>query len=269
MLDWLQAMHTKHRAYLSGTTVVVIRTPGEMVIGADSIVVAKTEFGSYGETMCKIIPVGNLVFFAAAGLIGDSDGVFNAYQIALECGNVSRRTLDTVNSFESAVKPPLIAALEDIRQKAIGPVINNTRALETVFISLENDVLSYHLSNFILTLDEANLISLDLKRVNCPPDCKDGVGLSTLGLTTHIAEYFPRNHSRADLPTVDKAELVRQLIQLEIDNAADGEVGGTIVILRLTQGGAQWIRNEGVSPDLIAKGKRHKTAKTRVRPRRR
>lgn len=262
-------MHTKRRAYLSGTTVVVIRTPGEIVIGADSILVGKTEEGSFGATMCKIKPVGGFIFFAASGLVGDSDGVYDAYQIALECSNANRSTRDTVNCFEGAVKPPLKAALEDIRQKAIGPVADNMRALETVFVSLENGVLSYHVRHFIVRLDQANLISLDPHRINCPTDCKDGVGLNYLGLTTHIAEYFPRNNRHADLLNLDKAELVGQLIQLEIDNATDGEVGGPIVILRLTQSGAQWIRNEGVCPDLIDKPKRHKTTNKRVRPRRR
>jgi hypothetical protein len=248
---------------------VVIRTPGEIVIGADSIVVGKTEEGSFGATMCKIIPIGNLLFFAASGFIGDSDGLYNAYQIALDCAHANHTSFDTVTSFESAVKPPLIAALEDTRQKGIGPVTDYMRALETVFICLENGVLSFCVRHFIVRLDQADLISLDPKRIDCPPDCKNGVGLITLGQTSHIAEYFSRHYSNADLPNLHKAELARQLIQLEIDNATDGEVGGPIVILRLTQSGAQWIRNEGVCPDLMVKHKQHKTTNKRVRPRRR
>jgi len=59
------------QTYLYGTTVVVIRTPHEILVGADSKMIAIGDKPSDAGLTCKIAQVDNL-FFAHARLIKDS-----------------------------------------------------------------------------------------------------------------------------------------------------------------------------------------------------
>jgi hypothetical protein len=142
--------------------------------------------------------------------------------------------------------------------------------LETVFVGLENDVLSYHSRLFLVNLNSTGEISLKIKRINCPFDCPNGMGLSAIGHVRYISKYLAQHGSEINIATADKIALVRSLIQGAIDNAIDGEiVGGPIVILRLTKDGAEWIQNDSVCPDIIRKPQKEKTKTSKTKNRRR
>ena len=264
--------HWKRKAYITGTTVVIIRTPAEIVMAADSAVQETGEDGTsdVGVT-CKIAQIGENVFFAAAGWVGDTSGAFLAPLVAIQCCSTNHRFLDAVKAFENAAKSPLSDAFEDIRQRKIGPVLDGMTALETVFAGFENGVLKYSVSHFSVKLDNAGFISITAERAtNCPSAHAPNENLSAIGKNTHIRSYLASHRREINLPTADKAELVRRLIQLEIDNDPNGYVREPIVILRLTQKGPEWVRNEGVCRDFITKSRRNsKPQKKRPKPRRR
>jgi hypothetical protein len=251
-ISFLRATQPSRRAYVTGTTIVVVRTPSEAVIGADSKFVAKKEDQAYDGTVCKIIQVEQLVFFSAAGLIGATDDTYNVWKTAIDSCQRNRITSDILDDFEKAVQPPLVGALNDVSEKGITPVLDSMTALETVFVSLENDIPQYHVTHFQVRVSDEKGISLIPKRLSCPSSCPDGIGLSALGRRSNITAYLGEHGHAIKLPSVNKAELVNQLIQLEIEHATEGQVDGPIVILRLSRNGPEWLQNGNVCPDFLS-----------------
>jgi 20S proteasome alpha/beta subunit len=113
----------KPKAYITGTSVVVMRSPSEIVIGADSLFFATKRDDSYEGTTCKIAQIGESLFFSASGLIGDSYGDFSVHRLAVEACQENRIIADKIRCFESNVQSPIVKALEDIREKQIHPVL--------------------------------------------------------------------------------------------------------------------------------------------------
>jgi hypothetical protein len=56
----------------AATTIVVIRTPSEVVIAADSLATIRADAGSSStESVCKIYQLNSKLFFAVSGLVND------------------------------------------------------------------------------------------------------------------------------------------------------------------------------------------------------
>jgi 20S proteasome alpha/beta subunit len=105
--------HSQTPTLMTGSTVVAVRTPSEIYVGADSRLVA------YGDDIkrstCKIRQVGNL-FFAYTGLIGDSAGRFNVAETVTKARKDSDGISATVQVFEQMIVGPLTTTIEQVKR---------------------------------------------------------------------------------------------------------------------------------------------------------
>ena len=97
-------------------TVVAIRTPLGIHVGADSKVMALRGNPSVGFA-CKIRQFQNL-FFAYAGLSGDVASGFSVPEIAIMAHSNSSRISDTVRNFEQLITGPLDVNIGAAQERA-------------------------------------------------------------------------------------------------------------------------------------------------------
>jgi Proteasome subunit len=101
-----------------GTTIVVIRTPQEVVIAADSFGTIQGDgLSPSTESVCKIYQVNRELFFAVSGLVRDPQSGFSIPKVvgsaAAEGGSVS----DILARTESAVIAAVLRELPEVKKR--------------------------------------------------------------------------------------------------------------------------------------------------------
>ena len=101
----------------SGSTVAFIRTPTEIVVGADSVALAVQD-ASMVLSFCKITQIGDM-FIAMVGLGPDSNGESIVISTAREARSRGGKILDAANTFTETIITPLPKSLNKL-----GPTIH-------------------------------------------------------------------------------------------------------------------------------------------------
>ncbi len=244
------ALSTPARA----TTIVVLRTPDQIVVAGDSLSgltrVRDSLTGIAGETKnsaCKIIRVGN-VFFASSGIGSDSETGFDVREIARASGEESNGLL-TLQNFERVYLPSLAKELNFLR--LANPAVYQKQSVENgpsaiVFFGFESGSTFFHArgygassSIFGEAVSVRTVSAFDCPGDNCPVKRDSRIANVNFGSSAAILRYLaPLVVPEADLLTV-----ANKLVELEItDNPS--EVGGPIDILRVTKNGGCWIKHE-------------------------
>jgi hypothetical protein len=232
------------------TSIVAVRTPNEMVVGADS----KGQLGGdrlYNIPLCKIVKANNL-FFAISGLSHDPATSFDANAVAIQASQSEGTIHDRATEFEKLIVMPLTRALKEIRRDY--PMNYNRDfvgkpALQIIFFGFERNLLVLLAREFEgRTSDSGGLPYVRItKRLNCPGEaCPLGEMAVYLGQAEAINRFRREN---PDSYAVGLVKAVRHLIQLEIDDVPD-KVGPPIDVLRITRTGAEWIERKKECPDI-------------------
>lgn len=221
----------------SATTLVAIWSPDKLLIGADSNVI--TNVPNVLGTACKISRDGS-TFYAFSGLVEDSTAGYDiealAHQAVQGPGDLSIH----LNHFLELARDPLTKALTALQHDApdqYAYLQQNHPVLQAIFASLEPDAPVLGVAGFSLAPDGA---LADFTRIVARRDDGFGERIIYAGKQDHLKEYL---HEHRDWPAGDKAELVRTLIQSEIDASA-GEVGGPIDIVSIEPNGAHWVQRK-------------------------
>jgi hypothetical protein len=225
---------------LFGTTIVVIRTPVQIVIAADSLSSSEGLI-RLRQSKCKIIPIRG-TWFASAGISANTKRTFDVQQIAKRyCRKNS--PINNLRIFAKAINGPLIEELTRLRQtdRATYEKKVNSRervVLQTLFAGLERGELTTATADFIATHTDPKPITLKVEFSTCPPQCDQARALIALGHRDNIASFLKRG---PNLSRIDDHDLAEQMITLEIDHV---EVEGPIDILLITKRGANWLRRK-------------------------
>jgi hypothetical protein len=234
----------------NATTIVVARTPTEIVIGADSKV-TDSYGGVVDNSACKIQQVGNL-FVAFEGLLRDKKTGFNVAEIA-------RRALQLKPNASAAEKVDILtgfvtsALFEELNQARINSPqefrikLEGQTFLRIVVAGFEGNRPVVFVRQF-RTAFMARNIGVVVIPDDCLKDCKGEV------VTRFIGEIGAIEGLPEETQDFWKAGLisgVRRLLEIEI--AARSEyVGAPIDILQINARGARWVQKKPECPNIRA-----------------
>jgi hypothetical protein len=249
----------------SQTTIVVRRTPKEIVIGADSLMTlehlhitasGKRERTRTTSSVCKIILVGGRAF-AFAGYVGGTFGdvkveAMGRDVLALRAPQLS--ILESSDVIIERLKRQLEPELENLRKTDLLSYRSETvdkatgqpkSILEMFFVAVEGAVPKLVVRTLKAKSSELDTVRLETLGVVCPSRvCSEDQTITGMGgLHDEILMYRKDKVFWAKKGNVGG---IRHLIQLMIQ--ASDEVGGFIDILRITKKGAAWVQRKPGCP---------------------
>ena len=226
------------------TTIVIARSPTEIVIGADSKV-TDTFGNDLNKRACKIRQIGNL-FIAFEGLEIDRTTGFNLPDISsaalkLKPTASAAEKADILTGFlTSRLSVELLHVKNHDPETYVRKVAGGQMFLRIVIAGFEKGYPLLFVRSFRGLEISAQKIGVTVVSEDCLGGCPDGVVTRFLGETEAIeglAEESP------DFWKAGLSDGVRKLIETEI--AARSEyVGPPIDILRIDRSGAQWIQRK-------------------------
>jgi hypothetical protein len=235
---------------VAATTIVAVKTPGEIVIGADSKMT--DTFGGGVETQgCKIVQAGNL-FFAYEGLARDKRTGFDIVKLAAESLALKPEATpaERVSIMTGFITSRLFRELPELkrhdpetyREKVEG----GQTFLKILVAGFEGNQPLLFVRGFRAVPLNSQTIGVSVLPDDCLADCRDAISIRMLGETAAI-EGLPEETQGFWAGGI--AEGVRRLIETEI--AARSEyVGPPVDILRIEGAAARWLQKKPACPAI-------------------
>jgi hypothetical protein len=238
----------------NATTIVVVRTANEIVIGADSKV-TDTYGNELNDQACKIQQVGNL-FMAFEGFLRDKKTGFNVPELARRALqlNANASAAERVSILTGLLTSELFNELLQIRNNSADEFqtkFEGKTFLRIVIAGFEGKKAVVFVRQF-RTAFILRKMGVAVVPDDCLSDCKGDVVTRFLGETDAI-DGLPEDSS--DFWKDGIVTGVRRLVQTEID-ARSEYVGPPIDILQIKAEGAKWIQKKQECPDLQKPGGR-------------
>lgn len=234
----------------AATTIVAVKTPNEIVIGADSKV-TDTFGNAFANQACKIVQAGNL-FFAYEGLARDRRTGFDIAKIAAQSLQLkpNATAVEKVSIFTGFVTSQLFAELLSLKQHDPETYREKIEGGQTFLKIL---VAGFEGNRPLLFVRQFRAVSLSRGTIgvivvpdDCLSDCAGYPVIRSLGETAAIDGLPEETPGFWENGIV---EGVRRLIETEI--AARSEyVGPPVDILRIDKTGARWIQRKQACPDI-------------------
>jgi hypothetical protein len=235
----------------SGTTIVAVRAPNFVVLGADSLVAAMGNDKGAPLLGCKIIQDGK-VFVGVAGIFADNRGS-EAYDLAKRALRRSANMISGANQFEKLARVPFRRLIRRFRREnptKFSKYCNNRECLEVVFATIENGIPTLAVRGFLVSGRGRKVRARPAKHVDCPGQgCPTGAMQIVLGDNLEANNLFDKSpHFWRDNGLIPGME---KLINVEIAANRD-DVGGPIsIILLVDKKGVQWLPgHQGVCPAI-------------------
>jgi len=226
----------------SQTTIVAVRTPQEIWIGADSKVAAIHD-KSITRSECKIRQADSL-FFAFAGLPEYRRTGYDLVAIVKKAGRNGLILSDKVKTFDRLIVTPLSKALKRIksyqpayfRQKIEGKAV-----IQILFAGIEKGVPIFFMRTIKAESHDGDSPSLTIHKVSCPgKDCPTGEIVAYLGHNRAISSFLA---GKGNFWEIGYADGIRKLITVETEAEPDN-VGPPIDILRIGRRWAEWVQKK-------------------------
>lgn len=235
---------------LAQTSIVAIRTPQEIFIGADS---KGTIGGDKNKivNVCKIRQFGSS-FCAFSGLIDVSETHFRVWDIATSAFRHGNTLLDKIDAFEALITAPLSKTLHYVRE--VNPA-DFKRSFDTedkvvlgmIFAAVEDGIPKIFVRDFQMSTTDP--ITFNIHKKSCPGTCPTGRHVYFSGHKKAMMKYYDEH------PEIQRSGLdvtIDTLIGVAITNCGDA-VGLPIDILRITTDGAKWIQHKTECPEIQMK----------------
>jgi hypothetical protein len=212
------------------TSIVAIRTPQKIFIGADS---KGTKGGNKNKivNVCKIRQFGGS-FCAFSGLSEVPETHFRVWDITKNAFRHGNTLLDKINAFETLITTPLSKALHYVRQ--VNPTdfkrsfdTADKVVLQMIFATVEDGIPKIFVRDFQISTTDP--ITFNIHKKSCPGTCPTGRSVYFLGQKEAMMKYYDE-HSEILRSGLDVA--IDILIRVAITNSGD-EVGLPIDILRV------------------------------------
>lgn len=236
-------------AHANATTIVAVKTPTAIVIGADSKVTDTFGNAAAGQA-CKIIQAGNL-FFAYEGLVRDRRTGFDVATIASRAllFKPNASAAERVSILTGFITAQLFVELPDLKQQDPDTYREKVEGGQTFLKIL---VAGFEGAQPLLFVRQFRAVPVNRRTIgvgvvpdDCLKDCAGAAVVRSLGETAAI-DGLPEETSGFWEQGIVAG--VRRLIETEI--AARGEyVGPPVDILRIDQRGAQWIQRKALCND--------------------
>lgn len=237
-------------SFYYGTTIVAIRTPTEVIVGADSKVVAIGGEITDAPDGCKIIQVGNF-FFAHAKILRDTLGKFSVHDTVVQSHQLGNSISATVRTFEDLIVPSLVRMLQDLRSINLSyftqNILKGGSAVDVIFFGIENAKPVLFMRYFVPIIANDGSISVEVKRMDCPGDCPGGMTFAFMGAKKELNQFLDQNPHYSQIgwvPTINK------LISLEAEANPD-HVAPPIDIMQVDNQGARWLQRKPECPDIV------------------
>ena len=224
-------------SFASATTLIAIWSPQRLLIGADSRVI--TNIPNVLGNACKIEQTGS-TYYAFNGLVADKTAGYNIESLAREAVQGTGDLSAHMHHFLDLAREPLARAVAAVKHDSPDQyqyLQHNHPLLQAIFADTKPKPPTLGVAGFSLSPD-GKLV--DVTKIIAQSD--DGLGLRIVyaGQQDQLKKYL---HDHRDWPNGDQADLIRHLIQSEIDGG-HGEVGGPIDILSIGQKGAEWVQRK-------------------------
>jgi hypothetical protein len=255
---------------LWGTSVVVVRTPGDVSIATDSAAMyfdPLTRVLKPSGSVCKIYR-SDTTIMGAAGYIGNSNTNFYVPKIVFEAIRGKRDFPAKMDAAEVAVKSRLLTqavSMKRYRPEEFNTLVDPKKGggLSIVLLGLnpapagrspkyttergktQAGIPFAVVRSFIISETPARGTEVTLgSRDECPGKaCPDGSYIFALGDSDAIDVYF----SNSPVNNGTNADFAMRLVQIEIDAHALG-VGPPIDVLRVTPSNEKWIKQKSGCP---------------------
>jgi hypothetical protein len=238
------------------TTIVIIRTPQEVVIAADSAATIRGDgLPATTRTVCKIYQLaGDRLFFAASGLMNDPQTGFNIPGIVASASQYGDSMSTRLAAVESEVQAAVLRELPRVKERdpaEYAKLINSKGAVTVVFAGIEAGAPAAAGFSLGLAVSPRGAIEPSIIRDSCPGNCPSGVRAFWFGEGGAIE----RLRATGEMPKLGMPELARYLVQVEIDAGAS-DVGGPVDVLRILPGGPVWVQRKPGCPVTLTVGAR-------------
>lgn len=231
----------------SATTIIAVRTPTDIYLGADSRVIrVRPDGAAYYEVKCKIGQVGKILFVAAGPYEYDPTGL-NVRSLLTEGQRSGASIVQTVERFETLYAEALTRTSRTAQKKS--PMVYEKYFLGghvyVYFVAFENETPRFFGRTF--TIQSSNdPVTVGVEQHDCPPDCLAaeptifGIGYAD------IVEKVSSNV----LKTRPPIQLITDIIETSIRDDPDHKSGVPIDILHLNKDGARWVQKKKECPAI-------------------
>jgi hypothetical protein len=231
----------------AATTVVIIRTPQEVVIAADSAATIRGDgLPVTTQTVCKIYPAAAGLFFAVSGLVNDPQTGFDIPKIVASSSREGDSMPAKLARIERDVQTAVLRELPRVKERdpaEYAELVHSKGAVTVALVGIDAGVpvaVSFSLG---LAISSNGSIETSIIRDSCPGNCPSGVRAFWFGEGAAI----DRLRAAGGLPDLAMPDLARHLVQVEIDAGAPG-VGGPVDVLRILPAGPVWVQKKQVCP---------------------
>ncbi len=150
-------------AALDATTLAIIRTRGEIVFAADSLI---TVYGTRPQQACKIRRHGDVVF-ATAGLVESSEGMLDTHRIITQVLQRNVTWTEHVRTIEQRLQEPLLRTLRRMRRELPDQFLQQVEggfALHVSLATFRHGVPLLEMREFFVELSGRDAMRLRVRR---------------------------------------------------------------------------------------------------------
>jgi hypothetical protein len=236
------------------TTVVIIRTPQEVVIAADSAAAIHGDgLSATTQTVCKIYEVdGAGLFFAVSGLVNDPQTGFNVPRLVASAIGNSESMGTRLAEVERTVQAAVLRELPQVKQRdpaEYAKLIDSKGAVTVAVAGIDAGVPATASFSLGFAVSPKGEIEPSTIRESCPGNCPSGVRAFWFGEGGAIE----RLRAAGGLPQLGTPELARYLVQVEIDAGAP-DVSGPVDVVRILPSGPVWVQKKPGCPVMLTAG---------------
>jgi hypothetical protein len=231
----------------SATSIVILRSTSEVVVGADSTRTLRNPQGSFSRPVCKIVPAGELLFVAAGLTFANGANVADLAQRATARYRGTPSAGDPnapMDDFRQLVQPFLTSAFA-----AQGRLDLTRSEREQGRVVLEAAYIGYSGGRTSVVVEKYRAVGTTPLDIRVLAE-RRVYNTETLGRYTYI---FLGSHRAIDksvgagaeqvYTTTGASRTVYRLISLEA-SASSGATGGAIDIASLSRDGVHWLRSK-------------------------
>ena len=214
-------------ATVRATTLVIIRTPDQVIIAADSLLVWYG--GDRRPTLTCKLDTNEDVIFAIAGLTMESD--FDARKFVELVLNTPGTLEERALVLERVLRGPLLGMLTRIRHelpRQFAEQLESGFVLNVTIATVRNQVAQLEMRDFYAETTPDGEVRLRVVRVSCPRDCPRPTEVFGVGETAAMMQHLG---TLPQLPT-GLPGLAKQLVEIEIADRP-ALVGPPVDVLRV------------------------------------
>jgi hypothetical protein len=231
----------------SATSIVILRSSSEVMVGADSIRTLRNAQGNYVRSVCKIVRAGQLLFVAAGLTYANGAEVVDIGQIAGTQDRGGEEMYDPVaamDGFRQGVRQFIVAAFA-----AQGRVNLARSEDEQGRVVLEAAYIGFNGGRTSVVVEKYRVVGTTVRDIRIIPERRvydyDTAGQYTyifLGAHGAIDQYMSGANEQVRT-TNEASRTIYRLISKE-ESASSGATGGAIDIASLSRRGIVWLRSK-------------------------